>query len=174
MIVFMSLITLMIVVNAWWNLTPIDWSRYSNERIKGIFILIFLFLGLVGFFVFPFVYQYDDTTQLVVTSEAPIYSVVDNTSVSGGFFLGCGYTGSDLNYYYITKDEFGENVNKVSATSTSIKTIDGDPRIVQYEYQHTKKGQGWFVIRAWFPLKKRTVLEVPEDTIKYDYNIDLQ
>lgn len=109
----------------------------------------------------------DVEIQSTVSEEIDIYSVVDNFGQEGSFFLGIGNISNKLKYYYIVKESLGERVECVDAKNTYIVYVDGQPKIKKYD--RTFKGWEWFTLGDYV-----YVLEVPEDTIKYDYNIDLQ
>jgi len=86
--------------------------------------------------------------------------------------LGCGRVSDTLRYYYIVKDDLGQKVESANSTDTHIVNTKDIPKIKTYETNFKNKK----LVLIGINFKERTdyVLEVPENTIKYDYNIDLK
>jgi len=117
-------------------------------------------------------YLIDIPQERLFISETPIYSVIDNQSFDGNFILGCGTISSSLKYYYIIKDEYGNKVSSTDMGNTHIINTNGEPKIKKY---HTDfKNQKWCLIGFNCKEKDDYILEVPNNTIKYNYNIDLK
>lgn len=108
----------------------------------------------------------------LLISEMPIYSVVDSQSFNGSFILGCGSISSSLKYYYIIKDEYGSKVSSTDMGNTHIINTNNQPNIKKY---HTDfKCKKWYLLGTNFKETYDYILEVPDNTVKYSYNIDLK
>lgn len=108
----------------------------------------------------------------ILKQEQPIYSVVDNKGVEGNFALGYGRISDTLKYYYIIKDNYGQKVDSTKAENTHIINTNDKPEIKIY---HTSfKNKLWDLVAFNFKEENDYILEVPNNTIKYDYNIDLK
>jgi len=108
----------------------------------------------------------------VFSQEQAIYSVVDNKGMEGNFALGYGRVNDTLKYYYIVKDDLGQKVNSANSTDTHITNTKEIPKIKTYKTDF--KNKTWKLVGINFKELKDYVLEVPENTVKYDYNIDLK
>ena len=100
--------------------------------------------------------------------EIPIVALEDNFNLNGHFFLASGITAKDAYYYYMTKTEEGYKVQKVIA-STPIEFSD-NPCIVKY----TPVGfTEWYYYIFSAPTGTYYKIYVPEGTIKFAFNVDL-
>ena len=117
-------------------------------------------------------YLADIQQERVFTQEQAIYTAIDNQGMEGNFALGCGRVSDTLRYYYIVKDDLGQKVESANPTDTHIVNTKDIPKIKTYETNFKNKK----LVLIGINFKERTdyVLEVPENTIKYDYNIDLK
>lgn len=105
-------------------------------------------------------------------SETPIYSVVDNQGLNGQFSLGYGRVSDELKYYYVVHEKLGERVNSITADCTHIKNTNSTPKLKIYEQDF--KHKVWWLLGLNFKAGNSYVIEVPKNTVKYDYNIDLK
>jgi len=162
-------------------LTYIFWD-ISETIIGKIISLIFgipigAFIGVfMGFIVASIIggllYLSDIPQERNFVSEEQIYSIVDNQGFNGQFVLGCGTVQSNIRYYYTIKDEYGTKVSSVDMNTTHIINVNNEPKIKKY---HTDfKNKIWDLIAVNFKEIDDYILEVPNDTIKYEYNIDLK
>ena len=100
--------------------------------------------------------------------EVPIVALEDNFNLNGHFFLASGITAEDAYYYYMTKTEEGYKVQKVIA-STPVEISD-KPRIVKY----TPVGfTEWYYYIFSAPTGTYYKIYIPEGTIKFAFNVDL-
>lgn len=100
--------------------------------------------------------------------EVPIVALEDNFNLNGHFFLASGITAEDAYYYYMTKTEEGYKVQKVIA-STPVEISD-NPRIVKY----TPVGfTEWYYYIFSAPTGTYYKIYIPEGTIKFAFNVDL-
>lgn len=111
-----------------------------------------------------------------VESSNPIYGIEDKFNTSGSFFLGCGGFGEQLKYYYIEETDKGLKTTSGGGEDFYLKIIedDSEPRIENYEYAF--KNRSWNLVAhiGFNDYYGYSVLFVPKDTIKVDYNIDLK
>lgn len=100
--------------------------------------------------------------------EVPIVALEDNFNLNGHFFLASGIIAEDAYYYYMTKTEEGYKIQKIIA-STPIEISD-NPRIVKY----TPVGfTEWYYYIFSAPTGTYYKIYIPEGTIKFAFNIDL-
>ena len=106
------------------------------------------------------------------SSEVPIVALKDNQGVVGTRFLFSGVTKSELNYYYAVESEYGIYIDKVSASSSHIRTDETNPRIQTYSCRGFKHWATWLYA---VPLRvDYHIIYVPEGTIDRVYQIDLE
>jgi len=117
-------------------------------------------------------YLADVQQERVFIQEKAIYTTIDNQGIEGNFSLGCGRVNDTLRYYYIVKDDLGQKVESANSTDTHIVNTTDVPKIKTYETNF--KNKKWMLVGINFKESTDYVLEVPENTIKYDYNIDLK
>jgi len=132
--------------------------------------------GLVGILVAclngGILYLADVQQERVFIQEQVIYTAIDNKGMEGNFALGCGRVNDTLRYYYIVKDDLGQKVDSANSSDTHIINTKDIPKIKTYETNF--KNKKWVLIGINFKESTDYVLEVPENTVKYDYNIDLK
>lgn len=154
-----------------------------SESIIGKIISVFVGIpfgvlcgGLIGFMIASMVggilYVAEIPQESKLVSEVQIYSVVDNKGLNGQFALGYGKVSDELKYYYIVKEELGERVDSIQADHAYINNTTDAPKIITYEQDF--KNKAWELIGVNFRQKNYYILEVPNNTVKYDYNIDLK
>ena len=117
-------------------------------------------------------YLTDVQQERIFVQEQAIYTAIDSQGIEGNFALGCGRVSDTLRYYYIVKDDLGQKVDSANSSDTHIINTKDIPKIKTYETDF--KNKKWDLIGFNFKESKDYVLEVPENTVKYDYNIDLK
>jgi len=113
------------------------------------------------------------TKEYVKIEEVPIYALQNKIGVQGSFFLGCGRVRDEIKIFYITKKEFGYMIESISANDVYLNEKDCEPRIEKYA--ETFKNdflQANFYLPVRF-LKTKTIVNIPPNSIKYNFNIDL-
>lgn len=132
--------------------------------------------GFVGFIIASMIggilYIVEIPQESKLISEVQIYSVVDNKGLNGQFALGYGKVSDELKYYYIVKEELGERVDSIQADHTHIQNTNDTPKLKTYERDF--KNKVWLILGINFRQNNYYVLEVPNNTVKYNYNIDLK
>ena len=100
----------------------------------------------------------------------------------GAFVLGCGFvnseTNEDMKYYYFKVNDLGKKLESITITNYSNtyirETNDIEPCLI---YRYTKcKNEGflkWFIGENEKSFKEATILVVPTNTIKIEYNVDI-
>ena len=125
-----------------------------------------ILLGLVGLLIIP--------TETTTISEAPIYSLADQTQYNGRFVLGSGYIDSDLCIYYVAETDSGKKIISSEREYTTIvesdvqaptATVTGD----RYKWHWLN----WIAVDLNSFVDETTLL-VPTNTITTEYNIDLK
>ena len=81
-----------------------------------------------------------------------------------------------LKYYYIEETDKGLKTTSGGGENFYLKIIedDSEPRIENYEYNFTNKRWNLIEHIGFNDYYGYSVLFVPKDTIKVDYNIDLK
>lgn len=142
------------------------------ERDLGLAGIGFL-IGLVALvIVFIFVAAASETlpndVKIYEEEEVPIVALEDNFNLNGHFFLASGIVAEDAYYYYMTKTEEGYKVQKVIA-STPVEFSD-NPHIVEYIPVGFTE---WYYYIFFAPTGTYYKIYIPEGTIKFAFNIDL-
>ena len=108
-----------------------------------------------------------------ITSVKNISSLKDNVSIEGrGGFLRGTTIENQLYYYYMVETENGYTFEKIDANNTYIKYSDNNFRIETKSYLTFDNP-----VLYWFALPMRnseTIIYIPEGSIVYDYEIDLE
>lgn len=103
-------------------------------------------------------------------SEQAIYALSDNTEASGSFFLGSGYVGSDLSYFYVIETDKGKHVESVTREHAFVNYGE-TPSVEQIEYDFSERA----MYAIGVPMKHADyVFTVPEGTITNSFQIDLR
>ena len=108
-----------------------------------------------------------------ITSVKNISSLKDNVSIEGrGGFLRGTTIENQLYYYYMVETENGYTFEKIDANNTYIKYSDNNFRIETKSYlTFDNPVLYWFAL----PVKNsETIIYIPEGSIVYDYEIDLE
>lgn len=140
----------------------------------------FIFFGLIGGFLFgligiliAFVGGYCVGTDKVYNTETTnLCAFSDFNGTQGSYFLGCGNSKSKMYYCYLTEDEDHAKIMH-TLNADGVKIYDNEketPRIVT-EYKTSSNPFATFFL---LPFSESTSVYVPEGTIKYNYNIDLE
>lgn len=159
----------MIIGYSFWDI-----SKDYFGTLIGIFLGCCLGLcigSLISLIFGSFLISSDFSLEKNIEYKKPVYSVVDNSGVDGSFFLGCGKVDSELKYYYVVKEDLGEKIKSVYADNTYIKKTDGQPVIKKYSYDFENKWHRWLGV-CW--KDDVYILEVPDDTVKYEYNVNMR
>ena len=108
-----------------------------------------------------------------ITSVENISSLKDNIAIEGrGGFLRGTTIENELYYYYLVETENGYTFKKIEANDTYIKYSTDNFRIETKSYlAFDNPVLYWFAI----PVKdSETIIYIPEGSIVYDYEIDLE
>ena len=108
-----------------------------------------------------------------ITSVKNIISLKDNIDIEGrGGFLRGTTIENELYYYYMVETENGYTFEKINADNTYIKYSDDNFRIETKSYlTFDNPVLYWFAL----PVKNsETIIYIPEGSIVYDYEIDLE
>lgn len=125
-----------------------------------------LLLGLIGLFIIP--------TETTTISEAPIYSLTDQTQYNGRFVLGSGYIDSDLCIYYVAETDDGKKIMDSEREHTTIIESDSQtPTAIVTGERYRWNWLNWIAIDL-HDFVDETTLVVPTNTITTEYNIDLK
>ena len=110
----------------------------------------------------------------VLKEEYELHAIVDNSEITGNFFLGCGSIGEDKYYSYIIETERGKTVKTLKIEECNdiyFKDTVETPMLKYYEPEFEKDWWYWFA----FPIEDNYwVFHIPEGSIIEDYEIDLK
>lgn len=108
-------------------------------------------------------------------------NMVTNNTLSGSFILGCGSvegkTSSKIKYYFFKETENGKSLESIVGENSEVyiqETNDMQPCLIK-EYS-IKRQNRLFEVLFWKEEIKeelRTILIVPENTIKIEYNVEV-
>lgn len=109
-----------------------------------------------------------------VSESNNIYSLEDKFSYEGTFILGFGGFSEDIKYYYLKEvDDKGLILDSMEVDNCYVKIIEDNstPRIECISSKFINDKVNLIAIDSTFPYY---ILYVPKDTIKINYNIDLE
>ena len=118
---------------------------------------------------------YDSTEKYRSISQTEqIYSVFNNDSMSGSFFLGIGSVDSKNYYYYYTQEDRGYKRNKLNGEFHNVYINEKDdiknPSVKLIEYI-PKKNWAYYMFITPNRHPKTVIFNVPEGTIFKDFNV---
>jgi len=125
------------------------------------FLVAYVLSGIVGA---------NAQSEYIFKDRYKLYALKDNVGVQGNFFLGSGRIDSDLKYYYLTDFEDGKKIDSLDVDEVILKQ-DDNPHIEVYEAQYKNEFIRFNFIN--FSSDKYKIY-IPEGSIKYDFNVDLQ
>ena len=140
------------------------------------FVLVGIFggflLGLIGILIAFVGGFFVETDKVYNTEITNLCALGDFNGMQGSYFLGCGNSKSKMYYCYLTEDEdHAKTTHTLDASNVKIYDNEKEtPRIVT-EY---KTSSNPFAVFFLLPFSESTTVYVPEGTIKYDYNVDLE
>lgn len=157
-------------------------SIWAYRKIKDDDVVINLmisiivgFLGLlVGFLVNIFLLaifsKAEDTSY-----TAAIYSLGNKSDIKGsfgGFIIGTGHIGEELNYYYYSDGAYGKKIFSSPNNSTYlVEDANSRPYVEVFYTKYTCNIPSWFMPNRMEDGRKRYVLHVPEGTIRMRYSV---
>lgn len=131
-----------------------------------------ILLGLAGTLIAFVGGIFVETDKVYNTETTNLCAFSDFNGVKGSYFLGCGNSKSKMYYCYLTEDEDHAKIMH-TLDANDVKIYDNEketPRIIT-EY---KTNSNPFAVFFLLPFSESTSVYVPEGTIKYNYNIDLE
>jgi hypothetical protein len=129
-------------------------------------------LGLVvGFVIVLFLptetYKYKYSVDIV--------SLQDNSNTKGTFFLGSGQINGSMKYVFYYESDTGlYRMCQIDYNLTEIKYTKEKPKVIITEYRKKDTFKNKFTIFSFHQPDNTYVIEVPEGTIKNNYNLDSQ
>lgn len=151
------------------------WALWNSSELGGKILIIIGDLTLsfmISFCLILFcgLFVPQNQKQLTLLEQKEIYSVKDNSGFEGHFVLGTRSIESNLQYYYLVKEYLGYKVESCDMEDTNIIEVETKPMYKKYFYEYKNKLLYLIAIDSDF----KEVLEVPKDTIKIDYQIDME
>ena len=112
-----------------------------------------------------------------ITSTTPIVAFSPNSEISGRFYIfGGGSIEEQKTYTYIEKTELGAQIKSIPITSDVyiVENNEEQPNVTVKSKRwklpdHLKK---WSWIHVWLD-HQITIITIPENSITYDYNVNL-
>lgn len=134
--------------------------------------LPFGIFGLIPMVILSGVIHTYNADEEYIRERIEMVAINDNVTSSGQFFLGSGSIDSEMSYFYMTKEERGYKIDKVSGSDVYIVEDNGKtPVIEKYDWRFKNKK-----LEYWFPNwgSGDTIITIPENSILHNYKIDLQ
>lgn len=171
-IIAVFVITLIFMMNTF-DLLPIERISFSDIGEYFICALVALTMSLLAlmFIIAASSCINDDNLLFEKQYDKEIVALKDNGNAGGRFFLGSGYIDNDMMFYYVTNEHGAYKINKIKAGEATIIYSEDSPRIEKYSAE--KFVHWWYYIFA-IPVSYYTQIYVPEGTIQYGFNIDLE
>lgn len=112
-----------------------------------------------------------------IRSTTPIVAFSPNSEIQGQFYVfGGGSIGEEKTYTYIEKTELGAQIKSMPITSNVyiVENNEVQPNITIKNKQFTlpEHLRKWSWIHTWLE-PEITIITIPENSITYDYNVDL-
>lgn len=164
------IILLSIFITIWSIKTDVKYGILDLYTIAAGFITGFL--SFILMLIFLLILSMLIPQELILKETIYIHAIEYNTGTQGQFFLGSGTVSDNNQYYYITDYKDGKKIYNVSQdTSYIIENNKELPRLEKFEGQFIN--EWWRKQLPIFLLEEEYKFIIPEGSIKYDYNIDL-
>lgn len=148
-------------------------NNWGVEFIDVLFGVAMSFASFVGLLILTSILTMASPQEFISVGSESIYAIEFNTTISGNFFLGSGSFSSNEDYYYIGEYKEGKKIYNVSQNKAYIvEDNNTNPNVETYKTQFKNE---W--LRKNIPNaheKREYKFTIPENSIKYDYNIDLK
>lgn len=109
--------------------------------------------------------------EYVKYSEDEIVALNNTHEYEGSFFLGSGTIDGKQKYYYMIEEEKGINIKSVNAEKSYVKEDNNkNPKIEYMSSEFTNNVARKLFING---LSSEYIIHIPENSIKYDFNIEL-
>lgn len=112
-----------------------------------------------------------------IRSTTPIIAFSPNSEISGKFYIfGGGSIEEQKTYTYIEKTELGAQIKSIPITSDVyiVENNEEQPNVTvkvkRWKLPEHLKNWSWF--QVWLE-PEITIITIPENSITYDYNVDL-
>lgn len=146
-------------------------NRYEDDKLGDFFN--FLVGGIIGGFICFFLSAMIPMDTYDKVTSVNIVALQDNNSFNGDFFLGTGNIEGRMEYilYYEESDYY--KMLQLPHGLVKIRYTSSQPKLITIENYPTDSFINSFVFDGDI-YDKRYIIEVPEGTIKNDYNLDVQ
>ncbi len=113
----------------------------------------------------------------VVKNTFPIVAFEASAETQGVFIFGSGTIGAEQSFYYIEETSKGKQIKTILNDSTVFikedNNVSPNISILQSCLTLPDKYRKWCYINSIYG-NEYTVITIPENSIKYEYNLDLQ
>lgn len=155
-----------------------------GDFFMNLFAFMFVFLiihAIIYSFMSSFTVDAGTVRETLYNIEGLESNMVTNNNLSGNFVLGCGSiqesNTSQVKYYFFKITENGKSLESIVGENSEVyiqETNDTEPCLIK-EYSIQRKNR-LFEVLFWKEDSKqeiRTILIVPENTIKIEYNVEV-
>lgn len=169
-----------IVVGLWtWNYYK-AFRLYKNEILSNM--LVAFVISILGVSLFSILISmglvsntgYEDGYN--INSTTPIVAFSSKSNISGSFILGSGTIENEMVYYYIEKTNMGNQIKSIPIDNSIYIVEDNNTQpnisVQQKRKKLPEQFRKWSWINAWLD-SKITIITIPENSISYEYNVDL-
>lgn len=115
-------------------------------------------------------------TSMQEVSNVEIYSLNNDTEISGHFAFGSGMIQEEMYYYYYVKGDYGYKIKKLKAKDVEIVEREDEEliaNIITYKKKLVKENNWVALGRDLFEQTHRVIMYVPKGSIKIIYNVSL-
>ncbi len=152
-------------------------DEYNDLGLKIILLLISPVIGfMIGIFLMLIIscaVSLFAKQETVFDYQENLYTIQDNITTNGNFFLGTGRINDNLKFYYATKDDKGIQI-KTLINDSNVRIIEDDEKVIKY-YKPIYSSE---IIKKLFtePMISdyQIELHIPKSSVIMDYNIDLK
>ena len=139
--------------------------------IVGLFAstMVFMVCALISYYIGSELPEEENVMQVI--SSKNIVALKDNSYGKGRIFLGSGTINDELYYTYLVDEDHGIKPDTVRASDAFIVISDGTPRIEFVSSVGFKKKSRYIYAT---PSKGYWIFYIPEGSVDYTYNIDLE
>ena len=106
----------------------------------------------------------------ILIETIQIRALGNDKNIEGSFFLGSGNISGNLKYTYLEEKDGGVKLEQISADNTIVFEGNNKPRIEVYCEKYTN---GFVNKLGLFTGFVKYKIYIPENSIKYDYNVSV-
>ena len=115
-------------------------------------------------------------TSMQEVGNVEIYSLNNDTQISGHFVFGSGTISEEMYYYYYVKGDYGYKIEKLEAKNVEIIEREDEEliaNIITYKKMLIKENNWVAFGKEIFEQTYKIVMYVPKGSVKITYNVSL-